>query len=186
MAPEFPDTPARRVPLPRAESIYSPEAERWVKERQPFVTRIRDWGVLNWDVEYLTAKVGQRPVELVRTADGERITTTFAHVLELTKDPHWRRHYTPISGGGPLLQPERAGRRDPDLECLLADYKLPTYLPADELATEVLFRNSGADTSSYFQTPAHWEFDAMSFMSMQVTGRKRVWLFAPEQAPSSE
>ena len=181
----FPETVARRVPLPRIDDLYSSEAEDRFHRRQPFVTRIpADWGVTNWSIEYLSERIGHLPMPLVRTADGEKLASNLAHVLELTRDPTWRKSYMPARGGGPLISPQVSGRPlDPALECLRADYKLPAYLPADKVSTELLFRASNVDESTYFDTPAHWEYDALSFLSMQVRGRKHVWLFAPDQAP---
>ena len=181
---QFPETPARRVPIPHVDALYSKEAERFVAERQPFVTRIKDWGALNWSLPYFTEKIGHLQMPLVRTADGERVESTLAHVLELSKDPTWRQRYMPLQGGGPLITPQFAGRPlDPTLECLRADYKLPAYLPADQVSAELLFRASDVDTSTYFQTPSHFEWDAMEFFSMQIRGRKHLWLFGPDQAP---
>jgi hypothetical protein len=176
-APEFPDHGLPRIPLDRIE-IDSDEARRRVAESRPFVTRVTGWRALEWDVPYLKARVGAKPLTLKRSS-GEPADMTVADLLDLVEDPTWMQRYEPPGGGGPLLQIWRPDRGvDPELEPLCADFELPRFIPRDRVSSiNIWARNFGL-----YDNGSHCEPNAMANLNVQVRGRKHVWLFPPSDA----
>jgi hypothetical protein len=179
MNAKFPLNPARKLALPEVESVDSAEARELVRQRKPFQCRVKDWGLLGWDLGYLTQKVGHVKRDFIRVADGARVTVTTAEFLRwLEEDPGWKAKHMPAGFVGPPI-----ALHDPQYAALLEDIRVPSYVP-QSWGAGIMIRNSRANAAGeYYDTPCHYEDNVRPALYVQVMGKKTLWLFAPEEGP---
>ena len=136
------------------------------------------WGAVSaWSPDYLKERVGQQPVTVSfcergiydindQTTEGavQRLSMPFAQAVDLIRSEAGHRHY---------IQQEEMSTQFNEL---LVDVKRPYLLNRRKfvLATNLWFGGTGC------KTPLHYD-QADNFL-VQVFGRKRVLLFAPEHS----
>jgi hypothetical protein len=178
MHASFPTNPAKKLPLPEVDSVDSPAALDLVARRIPFRCKLRDWGLLQWTIPYLKQKVGHVERDMIRVADGQRITITTSELLSWHEDdPGWKAKYLPVGlVGPPILLHHEA------FAALLDDIRIPPFVTAS-YGAGVMIRNSRANADGeFYDTPCHYEDNVRPALYVQLLGRKTVWLFSPDEA----
>jgi hypothetical protein len=174
----FPVNPAKKLPLQEVDSPECPEALELVRQRRPFRCRLRDWGVLAWDIPYLQKRVGHVERKVKRVSDGEHITISTADLLDVIRqDPGWKSKFVPLDSAFPIHL------RLPGYRTLLEDLRIPSYVHGD-LDLAVMMRDSRAsEDGGFYDTPCHYEPNVQPAIYVQTSGRKHLWLFAPSEGP---
>ena len=174
----FPVNPARKLTLPEVESADSPEAHELVRRHQPFRCKVKDWGLLQWNMAYLKQRVGHVQRDFIRVADNTPITVPTSEFLGwLEEDPGWKSKYMPKGFvGAPIAL------HHPEYAVLLADLKIPGYVSASN-GSGIMIRNSRANAAGeFYDTPCHYEDNVRPALYVQVLGKKHLWLFSPHEA----
>jgi Cupin-like domain len=170
----MPDPGVPRIPIERLD-IDSEHAARHVAESRPFVARV-DWRALEWTPDYLRAKVGDKRVTL-RKRDGSSVEVTIAKFLDLVDHQH-EAAAEYIMHNYPLMKIWGFDGPNPDLECLLADVRWPSFIARDQVKEIYVWaRNAG-----WYDNKSHCEPNAAAAINLQIRGKKHVWLFPPEDA----
>lgn len=170
----MPDPGVPTIPIERLD-IESERAARHVAESRPFVARV-DWPALRWTPDLLKARVGATIVP-VRRRNGDTREITISEFLDLVENhhvsavDHVMHNYPVIKLWG------RDGVR-PEMECLLADLRLPPWIRRDRIQEMYVWaRNMG-----WYDNKSHCEPNAGASINVQILGRKHVWLFPPDDA----
>jgi hypothetical protein len=179
----FPVNGAKRIPIDQIDDLDSDQAASYVKARRPFVARVKNWGALQWTVDYWRHEIGHKKRAMKRVADGVRFDVTISELLDIVQDPGWKSRVVPaLSAGGPLFRIRRWTGYDAETEELWKDIVAPRWMPETHACT-VLYRNSARGPEDvYYHTPCHWEDTALASLNMQVRGKKHVFLFSPDDA----
>lgn len=178
----FPINAAKRIPIDRIDDVDSDLAAQYVKARKPFVSRVKDWGALAWDVEYFRGKLGHQTRVMKRVATNELFDMTVSDLLDLIQDPGWKSRIHPTDGGGPIFVLRRWNEFNEDTAALHADIKPPHWLPAHYTCV-LSYRNSArGPIDAFHHTPCHWEDNAFASLNLQVKGKKHLFLFSPDDA----
>ena len=160
--------------LKRVESLSRDEFERdYLLSSQPVLmtSQTRDWPAIGkWDLEYVESSVGDREVDVEYYPSGNRHDAFTYHTMPLAEylrlvreNPHNRRQYYVAEKPLSQVLPE-----------LLAEVQTPTLVNSSRPGRTVVF--IGYDT---FTTAHYHRFRTQALLS-QVTGQKRVVLWAPE------
>lgn len=168
-SPGVPTTPLERL------DVDSPEAQRYVVEGRPFVTRIK-WPALEWTPETLKTKVGDEIVQ-TRDREGNFVPVTVSQYLDIVQDQR-RSSGKYLPHNGPIIKAWGYDGPVAGMETLMADIELPRFIRRDQIASMFVWvRNFGA-----YDNKGHCEPNAASNFNVQLRGKKHVWLFPPHDA----
>lgn len=170
----MPDPGVPTVAIERLD-IESEQAARYVAESRPFVARV-DWPALQWTPAYLKAKVGGTIVP-VRKRTGDRVEVTISEFLDLVEN-HKEATADYVMHNYPIMKLWGHDGPSPEMECLLADVRLPRWMERDRIQEMYLWaRNAG-----WYDNKSHCEPNAAAAINVQLRGKKHVWLFSPDDA----
>lgn len=170
----MPDPGVPTIPIERLD-LMSEQAARHIAESRPFVARV-DWPALQWTPEYLKAKVGACIVPL-RKRTGERVEVTIAEFLDLV-DRQREAAAEYVIHNYPIMKIWGYDGIVPEMACLLEDLRLPPWIARDRIQEMYVWaRNMG-----WHDNKSHCEPNAGAAINVQLRGKKRVWMFAPEDA----
>ncbi|CAN5386119.1 hypothetical protein BH11MYX1_BH11MYX1_39080 [soil metagenome] len=170
----MPEPGVPTIPLDRLE-LDSKEAARYAAESRPFVTRV-DWPALQWTPDYLRQKVGTNLVPVWKR-DGTRPNLSISSYLDLIDDTK-RASEDYILHNFPIIKLWGDEGQVAGMEPLLADLRLPAFIHADKIREMFAWVRNGG----WHDNKSHCEPNAAANFNVQLQGKKRVWLFSPDDA----
>ena len=152
-----------------------------IAEQRPFVTHIEHWPALHkWTPGYLGQSVGEKTISVVERVSGEGKSFTFQEWITLiTTNLRWRETY---AGYTYVLNRmySRIHGIDEGYKRLFDDIEIPSFVSRERLHAINLWCTSGR-----YDNGNHFDSNACHNINIQIIGKKRIFLFDPDQCEST-